>query len=90
MIIRFTETHIFWRVISCFILPKYKANVYNATTNEIKELKEWLKFQGVKYTSDTSSYYSANNILEAETTKPKITIYVRSEDHLMAIKLTWC
>ena len=90
MIIRFKETHIFWRVISCFILPKYKANVYNATTDETKEFKEWLKFQGIKYISDTSSYYSANSIEEAETTKPKITVYIRNEDHLMAIKLTWC
>lgn len=90
MIIRFKETHIFWRIITCFILPKYKADVYDATKEEVTELKEWLKFQGIRYTSNTSSYYSANSIKEAETTKAKITIYVRNEEHSMGIKLAWC
>ena len=90
MIIRFKETHIFWRVITLFILPKYKADVYDASNEEVVELKEWLKFQGIRYTSDTSSYYSANSVEEAETTKAKITVHVRSEEHLMGIKLAWC
>lgn len=90
MIIRFTETSLLWRILSCFILPKYKANVYNATDDEVKELKEWLNFQGIKYVSDTISYYSANSIQEAEKSKAKIAINVRCEEHLASIKLMWC
>lgn len=90
MILRFRETSLLWRIVSFFILPRYKADVYNATDDEVEELKEWLKFQGIKYTSDTVSYYSANSISEAEKSKAKITIHIRCEEHLMGIKLQWC
>lgn len=90
MILRFKETHIFWRIITFFIFPKYKVDVHKATNDEISELKEWLNFQGIKYISDTISYYSAENIHDAEKYKPKITIHVRNEEHLMSIKLSWC
>ena len=90
MILRFRETSLFWRIVSLFILPKHKADVYNATDDEVKELKEWLKFQGIKYVSDTISYYSADSIDDAERSKAKITINIRSEEHLMGIKLQWC
>ena len=90
MNIRFRKTSKFWRIVSCLILPKYKADIYNATNDEIVKIKEWLKFQNIKYTSDTSSYYSANSIKKAEKTKPKITINLRNEENLMSIKLAWC
>ena len=90
MNIRFRTTDIIWRVITLWILPKYEADVYGATDEEINDLKEWLKFQGIPYTFNNSQYYSADNFHEAEEYKPKITIKIRSEENLMALKLTWC
>lgn len=89
MIIRYRETSLFWRILSLGIVTKYKADVYKATNDEVTELKEWLKFQGIRYLTDRRAYYSADTVEEAEETKPKITIHVRTEDKLAALKLTW-
>ena len=78
-----------WRLISMGCIAKYKADVYKASNDDVEELTEWLKFQGIKYSSDRRAYFSADNEHEAERYKPKITIHVRTEDKLAALKLTW-
>ena len=89
MILRFRETGIFWRIISLGFITKYKADVYNASDEEVVELKKWLQFQGIKYLTDQQAYYSAKSVEDAEKYKPKITIHIRTEDKLAALKLSW-
>jgi len=89
MIIRYRETSLFWRILFLGTTTKYKADVYNASNEEVTELEEWLSFQGIKYSTDSRAYYMADSIEEAELYKPKITIHVRTEDKLAALKLTW-
>lgn len=89
MILRYRETNLFWRIITLGCITKYKADVYNASNANVVELEEWLKFQGIKYSSDNRAYFLAKNEHDAELYKPKITIHIRTEDKLAALKLTW-
>ena len=89
MIFRFKTIHNFWRFLSFGILPKYKIDVYKADDEDIQKLKEWLKLQDMKYTSNNKAYYAADNFEDAEQYKPKITIRIRTEENLVAFKLAW-
>lgn len=89
MIIRYRETNRWWQWITLGAIAKYKADVYNASNADVDELREWLDFQGIKYSYDRRAYFSADNEAAAELYKPKITIHVRTEDKLTALKLTW-
>lgn len=89
MILRYRETKWWWRILSLGLAAKYKADVYNASDADIAELRVWLTFQGIKYSSDQQAYFTADSIEDAELYKPKITIHVRTEDKLAALKLTW-
>lgn len=89
MIIRYRETKWWWRILSLGITTKYKADVYRASDNDVTKLEKWLTFQGIKYSTDKRAYYTADSVEYAELYKPKITIHVRTEDKLAALKLTW-
>ena len=89
MIIRYSEKSLWWRWITLGFMARYKADVYNASDDDITRLREWLKFQGINYSSDRRAYFSADNENDAERYKPKITIHLHTEDKLAALKLTW-
>jgi len=89
MIIRYSDSSKFWRYLTLFILPKHKARVYNATDEEINELKKWLSDQKIWFFSNKIDYYSAKNADHAKSSKPLITIHIRDEEVLMGMKLAW-
>ena len=89
MIIRYRQINKILRLLSCYIIAKHKADVYNASDEEIVELKKWLKFQGMRYTSNSQAYYSAYDQKSAEAYKPKITINLRTDEDLMGMKIKW-